>query len=78
MRQETTMDGRSRTSNPAKALMIDIASKMVPLKAYLDTSAIKHIKPGDYVLRMPQEQREILKTLKSDDIADVRPNPFQG
>lgn len=38
----------------------------------------KHLGPGQVVLRLSSDKREILKDLKSDDLANIRPDFIFG
>jgi hypothetical protein len=53
--------------NKATALLMDLAKHAWYMRV-LDS--IKY-KPGAQISRLPEEQRELLRTLKSNDIKDI-------
>lgn len=54
-----------------KQLIIELAG-LQPLLRLID-SFPRSRKPGEIISQLPQEERDLLKKLKSDDIKDARP-----
>lgn len=65
-------DGRERSSNPARDLIADLADKHVIDKYVYDKSFLEKLKPGQLIQSLPEEKRNILKTLTSEDVANIR------
>lgn len=54
----------------AQKLMMELAEKHLMYSSV--DSMKKSRKPGEIIQRLPDDQREVLKTLKSEDIQDIR------
>lgn len=46
-------------------------------RGYFPQKLRQHQKPGEIILKMPAEAREALKDLKSDDVANLRPEEWE-
>ncbi len=60
-----------RSSENPKEVLLALADKAEMLNMIDPRNCKKH-KPGQLVLQQPQNVRDILKQLKSDDIARIR------
>lgn len=56
--------------NKARKLMMDLAEKHLFYSSV--DSMTKSRKPGEIIQKLPADQREVLKELKSEDIQDIR------
>ena len=65
----------TKIQTPAATLLMDLAERYYLLSD--DGRRYRNDKPGAAVERLPEEKKELLRGLKSDDLANVRWPPWR-